>query len=98
MAVVSMKSVTPAQTEAPVPGAVSADAASAMPDAVGALRLKGMVVSAVRLLVPPALGLLLFVFAWAQVSALSSLPGPVKTWESAVQLFSHPFYVNGPND
>ncbi len=51
-----------------------------------------------RYIVPPALGLLLFVLLWAQISTLSGLPGPVKTWGSAVQLFSDPFYQNGPND
>ena len=27
-----------------------------------------------------------------------NLPGPVKTWHSAVELFSDPFYDNGPNN
>ena len=27
-----------------------------------------------------------------------TLPGPVKTWPSAVELFSDPFYQKGPND
>ncbi|MEW6313621.1 MAG: nitrate ABC transporter permease [Pseudomonadota bacterium] len=45
------------------------------------------------------LGLLLFVGIWALVSQTSpNLPGPVKVWTSAVQLFSDPFYRNGPND
>jgi len=48
--------------------------------------------------VPPILGLLLFVLLWAQISALSGLPGPVKTWASATQLFADPFYQKGPND
>lgn len=48
--------------------------------------------------VPPALGLLLFVLLWAQISAISGLPGPIKTWASATELFAHPFYVKGPND
>jgi nitrate/nitrite transport system permease protein len=50
-------------------------------------------------LLPPALGLALFVGVWALVSQSSpQLPGPVKTWHSAVQVFSDPFYRNGPND
>ena len=27
-----------------------------------------------------------------------SIPGPAKTWQAAVQVFSDPFYKNGPND
>jgi nitrate/nitrite transport system permease protein len=52
-----------------------------------------------KTLLPPLIGLLLFVGIWALVAQTSpQLPGPVKTWASAVQLFSDPFYRNGPND
>ena len=48
---------------------------------------------------PPALGLILFVFLWALLSHFRhGLPGPLATWDSAVQLFSDPFYDKGPND
>ncbi len=48
---------------------------------------------------PPLLGLLMFVGVWAIVAGSSpNLPGPAKTWVSAVQLFSDPFYQKGPND
>jgi nitrate/nitrite transport system permease protein len=54
---------------------------------------------AIKALVPPMLGLMLFVAIWALVSQTSpQLPGPAKTWASAVSLFSDPFYNNGPND
>ncbi len=50
-------------------------------------------------LIPPTFGLLMLLAVWALISAQAQgLPGPVKTFQSAVQLFSHPFYVNGPND
>lgn len=50
-------------------------------------------------LLPPIIGLIIFVGIWATVSALTQgLPGPVKTWQSAVELFSDPFYINNPND
>jgi nitrate/nitrite transport system permease protein len=50
-------------------------------------------------LLPPVTGLLIFAAIWATVSALTQgLPGPVKTWESAVELFRDPFYINNPND
>jgi nitrate/nitrite transport system permease protein len=49
--------------------------------------------------VPPLLGLALLVAVWALVSMNSpQLPSPAKTWSSAVEVFSHPFYRKGPND
>lgn len=48
---------------------------------------------------PPLLGLAGFVLLWSLVAhSNASLPGPIKTWESAVTLFSDPFYRNSPND
>ncbi len=49
---------------------------------------------------PPVLGILLFIGLWAIIAQTSNdrLPGPLKTWASAVQLFSDPFYQKGPND
>ena len=48
---------------------------------------------------PPILGIALFVGIWALVSLTSpQLPSPAKTWVSAVQVFSDPFYRKGPND
>jgi nitrate/nitrite transport system permease protein len=36
---------------------------------------------------------------WTLISHQSpNLPGPLKTWHSAVELFSDPFYDHGPND
>jgi nitrate/nitrite transport system permease protein len=44
-------------------------------------------------------GIGLFVVLWAAVSQFRpDLPGPLKTWAAAVELFAKPFYVNGPND
>jgi nitrate/nitrite transport system permease protein len=51
-----------------------------------------------RHLIPVVLGLALFIGLWALVSQSSTLPGPVKTWHSAVVVFSDPFYQKGPND
>ena len=49
--------------------------------------------------IPPLLGMLLFVALWALISNTNkSIPGPVETWTAAVELFSDPFYDNGPND
>jgi nitrate/nitrite transport system permease protein len=50
-------------------------------------------------LLPPLLGLALFILLWGMVAQTSpNLPGPIKTWDSAVALYSDPFYVKGPND
>lgn len=49
--------------------------------------------------VAPLLGLGFFIFLWATISHFrTDLPGPLVTWASAVELFAHPFYNNGPND
>ncbi len=50
-------------------------------------------------LLPPLLGMALFILLWSMLAQGSeNLPGPIKTWDSAVILFSDPFYQNGPND
>ena len=49
--------------------------------------------------IPPVFGILLLLAIWSLISYQSpNLPGPVKTWDSAITLFSDPFYDNGPND
>ena len=55
----------------------------------------------IRAMLPPIIGIALFVLLWQIVSASGGehgLPGPAKTWESAKLLFADPFYDNGPND
>jgi nitrate/nitrite transport system permease protein len=53
----------------------------------------------VRNAIPPLLGMLLFVGLWGLIShSIKNIPGPSETWASAVELFSDPFYNNGPND
>ena len=50
-------------------------------------------------LLPPVFGILMLLAIWTLISHQSpSLPGPFKTWYSAMELFSDPFYDNGPND
>jgi nitrate/nitrite transport system permease protein len=46
----------------------------------------------------PLCGIALFIAVWAGVSQMGSIPGPAKTWNAAVTVFSDPFYKNGPND
>lgn len=53
----------------------------------------------VTMLLPPLLGIGVCVLLWSIVAQTSeTLPGPVKTWHSAVELFSDPFYQKTPND
>ena len=49
---------------------------------------------------PPLCGLGLLVGLWAVVSTTTggSIPSPVETWKQALDIFSNPFYRNGPND
>jgi nitrate/nitrite transport system permease protein len=50
-------------------------------------------------IVSPLLGVVLFIGLWAIVSTASpQLPSPIKTFHSAVVVFSDPFYRKGPND
>jgi len=53
----------------------------------------------IGMILPPILGIACFLGLWALVSMTSpQLPSPVKTFHSAVQVFSDPFYSKGPND
>ncbi len=65
-----------------------------------AVKMKGLTAESlpVRFL-PPVLGYLGLIAVWALASQHATyLPGPVKTWQAAVALFSDPFYIKGPND
>lgn len=53
----------------------------------------------VRALFSGVIGIVLFLVVWTVIAQNSpNLPGPGKTWVSAVELFSDPFYRKGPND
>lgn len=47
---------------------------------------------------PPVLGLMLLVMLWSIVARGDGIPGPLATWQQAQEVFSDPFYRNGPND
>ncbi|WP_254050823.1 nitrate ABC transporter permease [Zoogloea sp. LCSB751] len=52
-----------------------------------------------RAVLPPLLGFAFIIGLWALVAMKSSdFPGPAKTLDAAITLFSDPFYQNGPND
>lgn len=62
-------------------------------------KLKAKIYSGLNVVLPPMFGLLLLLAVWTLISHQSpNLPGPLKTWYSAVELFSDPFYDHGPND
>ena len=50
--------------------------------------------------IPPLFGLVLLVAIWqvVSISTSSRIPSPLDTWNQALQVFSNPFYRNGPND
>ncbi|MEK6662895.1 MAG: nitrate ABC transporter permease [Pseudomonadota bacterium] len=85
--------------EATTPQAPAPKPAAAPPLAKTVSRTKPKGLHILRAILPPILGFALFLGLWAIVSQTSpNLPGPVKTWQSAVQLFADPFYQKGPND
>jgi nitrate/nitrite transport system permease protein len=49
-------------------------------------------------IVPPIAGLALMIGVWALVSMKGQIPTPIETFQQAVDVFSKPFYQNGPND
>ncbi len=49
--------------------------------------------------IPPVFGILLFLGIWTLLSHQQPvLPGPLSTWTSALELFSHPFHRNSLDD
>jgi nitrate/nitrite transport system permease protein len=48
---------------------------------------------------PPLLGIVMLIVVWALVARTTEyLPSPTKTWVSALEIFSDPFYDHGLND
>ena len=86
----------------PLAAAAPADAPAPTPTAARSPsgRLTLLARQSVQAAVPPLLGLALLVLAWAGVSMATdqSIPGPAATLHQAMELFSDPFYRNGPND
>ncbi|HYP67511.1 MAG TPA: nitrate ABC transporter permease [Thiobacillaceae bacterium] len=85
---------------APIVAAMESVAPSVRPapEAAGPDRMKEWARVAVGAMIPPALGLLLFIGLWALIAHDGRIPGPSATWHSAVKLFADPFYDKGPND
>ena len=91
---------TPGTEDATAASAVTEPATTASPVAAKpAFNAKDKLGALMRWLIPPILGLALFVGVWALIAQeTANLPGPYATWQSAVELFANPFYNNGPND
>ena len=81
--------------------AAQKDAKPANPPAARPARDWGALSRALWLAVlPPVLGVALLVGLWALVASSTggSIPSPHDTWLQAQEVFSDPFYRNGPND
>lgn len=70
------------------------------PPAVIPRRSQDRALPIIRIVAPPLTGIVLFIAIWMMLSQgeNAQLPTPLKTWHSALELFSDPFYRNGPND
>lgn len=63
------------------------------------VRIRERVRAALLAAIPPVLGFSLFLFVWASIAHMTDgFPGPLKTWQSFLEVFAHPFANNGPND
>lgn len=90
---------TPAMEEKTAAAKPAANPLSVVVPAKSGNRIAGWLKDNIALWLAPILGLMLFIGLWDVISGTNhDLPGPVKTWESAKELFAHPFYDNGPND
>jgi nitrate/nitrite transport system permease protein len=67
----------------------------ALPPRLGS-RLHGN--DTLRRVLAMAMGLALFVVAWAFVAKFGRIPDPAAVFKEAVRIFSDPFYRKGPND
>lgn len=88
--------VMPMKLEASLPTVTTAAKPLAIP--AGPTRMREFATILQRHVLPPFVGFAFLILLWAVVSATSDLPGPLKTFHSAVEVFSHPFYQKGPND
>ena len=89
----------PAAAEPPADAPAKKSAQRSGPPGASAYLWRARGAFVVQTLLAPLLGVALFLGVWALVAQSNpQLPGPIKTWASAVELFADPFYDNGPND
>ena len=86
----------------PAVAAVSAAAAPSLParkQESTAARGKPLFAAAVKLVLPPLMGIALVVLVWQIIAPHNTaFPSPLATFKEALVLFADPFYRNGPND
>lgn len=86
----------------PVPMSAAQIAAAAEREAQTQIRVRRRrewLSAIVQRVVPGLVGILLFLLLWQGVAQIvGNFPGPAKVWDSALKLFSDPFYRKGPND
>lgn len=92
-----MSTVTSMERAAAAPAPQPAVPATPRPQWADAWRER--LEAALRAVVGPLAGFALFVLVWQGVAMrIPEIPTPGVTWQAALQLFSDPFYDNGPND
>ncbi|CAB3649834.1 Bicarbonate transport system permease protein CmpB [Achromobacter pulmonis] len=92
-----MSSVTSMERAAPATVPAAPQAATSAPPWREAWRER--LEAALRAVVGPLAGFALFVLVWQVVAMrIPEIPTPGVTWQAAAELFSDPFYDNGPND
>jgi nitrate/nitrite transport system permease protein len=86
----------------PAIAAVSAAAAPSLParkQESTAARGKPLFAAAVKLVLPPLMGIALVVLVWQIIATHNTaFPSPLATFKEALVLFADPFYRNSPND
>jgi len=89
----------PATMPAATPQQAQLAAARVAKTEAAARRRRERLAAVVQRVVPGIVGILLFLLLWQGVAQwVGNFPGPAKVWDSAVKLFSDPFYQKGPND
>jgi nitrate/nitrite transport system permease protein len=62
-------------------------------------RIKESLVVGLKAIIPPIIGIIVFLIGWALLSQYRpTLPNPLVTAQSAIDLFAHPFYIESEND
>ncbi len=88
-----------ARESAPVAAKPGASAAAEAPKAAAPRRGIDMRWVWMRLLPPLAgFGVLLLIWEFVSATSTTGFPSPAATWTQAVEVFSDPFYRNGPNE
>lgn len=62
-------------------------------------RMKEILVAGLKAIIPPIIGIIVFLIGWTLLSQFRpTLPNPIVTAQSAIELFAHPFYIESAND